>query len=503
MNSEITVTGTTLISLVPALPEIYLVGAICVLLMADVFFGEKNRGLAPTLTLLILAGGAAVTLFYANVTQRTLLFSESYVADGLAVLLKLFGFMSMAVALFYSRAYLQRRGMMRGEYYVLALTALLGIFVIVSANSLLTLYIGVELLSLSLYAMVAFERENGVAAESAMKYFVLGAIASGMLLYGMSLIYGMTGTLMLDDLSAMATGEPSLGVILGLVFLVVAVAFKFGAVPFHMWVPDVYTGAPTGVTLFLSTLPKIASFALAFRLLAHGLGSVGATWQDMLAPLAVLSMVFGNVVAIAQSNLKRMLAYSAIGNVGFILLGFVAGSEAGYEAALYYTIAYVIMTLGSFGVLVLASRQGFEAEDLDHFKGLHKRDPLLALSDARAHVFHRWRAAVHRLLGEVQHLPGAVAHRALLAHSHRRGHVRGRRVLLPAHRETYVFRRARRTALRPVERHGRTRRARPQWIGGAGSGNRAQRIDSTVRTRHRLTQVRHWVNKVCKAATLG
>jgi len=208
---------------------------------------------------------------------------------------------------------------------------------------------------------------------------VLGAIASGMLLYGMSLIYGMTGTLMLDDLSSMATGDPSLGVVLGLVFLVVAVAFKFGAVPFHMWVPDVYTGAPTGVTLFLSTLPKIASFALAFRLLAHGLGSVGATWQDMLAPLAVLSMVFGNVVAIAQTNLKRMLAYSAIGNVGFILLGFVAGTEAGYEAALYYTIAYVIMTLGSFGVLVLASRQGFEAEDLDHFKGLHKRDPLLAL----------------------------------------------------------------------------------------------------------------------------
>ena len=217
--------------------------------------------------------------------------------------------------------------MMRGEYYVLALTALLGIFVLVSANSLLTVYIGVELMSLSLYAMVAFDRENGVAAESAMKYFVLGAIASGMLLYGMSLIYGLTGTLKLDDLAAMATGEPSLGIVLGLVFLVVAVAFKFGAVPFHMWVPDVYTGAPTGVTLFLSTVPKIASFAFAFRLLAHGMGSVGATWQDMLAPLAVLSMVFGNVVAIAQSNLKRMLAYSAIGNVGFILLGFVAARK--------------------------------------------------------------------------------------------------------------------------------------------------------------------------------
>jgi NADH-quinone oxidoreductase subunit N len=212
-----------------------------------------------------------------------------------------------------------------------------------------------------------------------MKYFLLGAIASGMLLYGMSLIYGLNGTLNLDDLAGKATGQPSLGVILGLVFIVVAIAFKFGAVPFHMWVPDVYSGAPTAVTLFLSTVPKIASFAFAFRLLAHGMGSVGAAWQDMLAPLAVLSMVFGNIIAIAQSSLKRMLAYSAIGNVGFILLGFVAGTAEGYESALYYTVAYVIMTLGSFGVLTLASRAGFEAEDLDHFKGLHKRDPLLAL----------------------------------------------------------------------------------------------------------------------------
>jgi NADH-quinone oxidoreductase subunit N len=373
-------------SLQPALPEIYLTAAICVLLMADVFFGDKNRGLAPTLTLVILAVGAGVTLMYANVTERTLLFSESYVADGLAVLLKLFGFMSMAVALFYSRTYLQRRGMMRGEYYVLALTALLGIFVLVSANSLLTVYLGVELLSLSLYAMVAFERENGVAAESAMKYFVLGAIASGMLLYGMSLIYGMTGTLMLDDLSAMATGEPSLGVILGLVFLVVAVAFKFGAVPFHMWVPDVYTGAPTGVTLFLSTLPKIASFALAFRLLAHGLGSVGATWQDMLAPLAVLSMVFGNVIAIAQSNLKRMLAYSSIAQMGFMLLGLTPtvvnvntlSAANGYSSSMFYITTYVLTTLGTFGMVMLLSRQGFESEQIDDLKGLARRSPWFA-----------------------------------------------------------------------------------------------------------------------------
>jgi NADH-quinone oxidoreductase subunit N len=377
MNNEITMTWA---ELQPALPEIYLTTAICVLLMADVFFGDKRRNFTSTLTLLLLAGGAAVTVFFANVDQRIVLFGDSYVADPLAVMLKLFGFLTIALALLYSRQYLERRGMNRGEYYVLSLTSLLGIFVMVSANSLLTVYIGVELMSLSLYAMVAFDRDNGSAAESAMKYFVLGAIASGILLYGMSLIYGLTGTLKLDDLAANAGGEPSLGVILGLVFIVVGVTFKFGAVPFHMWVPDVYHGAPTGVTLFLSTVPKIASFAFAFRLLAHGLGGVGATWQEMLAPLAVLSMVFGNVVAIAQTNLKRMLAYSAIGNVGFILLGFVAGTAAGYEAALYYTVAYVIMTLGSFGVITLASRQGFEADNLDDYKGLHKRDPLLALA---------------------------------------------------------------------------------------------------------------------------
>jgi NADH-quinone oxidoreductase subunit N len=379
-TTELAHAPMTWASLQPAIPEIYLTAAVCVLLLADVFFGDKRRGLAPTLTLLLLVGGAFVTAQFGGVTGRVLLFGESYVADSLAVMLKLFAFVAIAVTLLYSREYLDRRGMMRGEYYVLALTSLLGIFVLISANSLLTIYIGVELMSLSLYAMVAFDRDNGTAAESAMKYFVLGAIASGMLLYGMSLIYGLNGTLKLDDLADKAVGAPSLGMILGLVFVVVAVAFKFGAVPFHMWVPDVYTGAPTGVTLFLSTVPHFAYFALAFRLLAHGLGSTGDAWQHMLAPLAVLSMVLGNVVAIAQTSLKRMLAYSAIGNVGFILLGFVAGTPEGYQAALYYSIAYVLMTLGSFGVLVLASRQGFEAEDLDQFKGLYKRDPLLALA---------------------------------------------------------------------------------------------------------------------------
>ncbi|MGA1375318.1 MAG: NADH-quinone oxidoreductase subunit NuoN [Steroidobacteraceae bacterium] len=368
----------TLASIMPALPEIYFTAAICLVLLVDVFAGAAARRITPTLTLLVIAVGAALTLAYAQVQAPVEIFSGMYLADPLATVLKLFTMLFVAVALLYSRHYLEARGILKGEYYVLALTAMLGIFVIISAGSLLTLYMGIELLSLSLYALVAFDRDSGVAAESAMKYFVLGAIASGCLLYGMSMIYGMTGTLLLSELSAALQGEPSLGLIMGVVFVVVGVAFKFGAVPFHMWVPDVYHGAPTAVTLFIATAPKIASFALAFRLLSGGLGNIADTWIQMLIIVALLSAIFGNVVAIAQTNLKRMLAYSAIGNVGFILFGFVAGTEQGYEAALYYTIAYVLTTLGAFGVMLLASRKGFEADELDHYKGLHARDPLLA-----------------------------------------------------------------------------------------------------------------------------
>lgn len=369
----------TLHHILTALPEIYLAAAICVVLLVDVFAGAAARRITPTLTLLVIAIGVALTTFVAVAPARVVIFSGMYVADPLATFLKLLGFLFTGVALLYSRSYLDARGLLKGEYYVLVLTALLGIFVIASAGSLLTIYIGVELLALSLYALVAFDRDSGIAAESAMKYFVLGAIASGCLLYGMSLVYGMSGSLLLADLALRLQGEPSLGLVMGIVFLVVGVAFKFGAVPFHMWVPDVYQGAPSSVTLFVASAPKLASFAVAFRLLAGGLGNVAPAWTQMLAIVAIASLVLGNVIAIAQTNLKRMLAYSAIGNVGFILLGFVAGTEQGYEAALYYTVAYVIMTLGAFGVILLASRAGFEAEQLDDYKGLHARDPLLAL----------------------------------------------------------------------------------------------------------------------------
>jgi len=367
-------------SLAPVTPEICLVVAICAILLIDVFAGERRPGLTSTLTLLALALSAALTVEYAHVTERVVILQGMYVADELGFVLKLAGFLVVAVALLYSRSYLIQRNILRGEYYVLALTALLGIFVLVSANSLLTVYLGVELLALSVYAMVAFDRDSGISAEAAMKYFVLGAIASGALLYGMSLIYGLTGTLDLGELAVRLSTPTSLGVVMGVVFIVVAVAFKLGAVPFHMWLPDVYEGAPTSVTLFIGTVPKIAYFALALRLLAQGLGGLTLEWTQMLAILAVLTLVVGNVVAIVQTNLKRMLAYSTIANVGFIVLGFVAGTPDGYAAALYYTLVYVLVALGSFGVILLASRKGFEADRLDDYKGLHQRDPLLAFA---------------------------------------------------------------------------------------------------------------------------
>jgi NADH-quinone oxidoreductase subunit N len=364
----------------PAVAEIYLTAAICLILMVDVFAGERRRGLTATLTLLSLVVGAALTVAYGYVEHRTVLFDGMFVADELGFVLKLAGFLFLAVVLLYSRSYMEQRGIMRGEYYVLVLTALLGIFVLVSANSLLTVYIGVELLALSVYAIIAFDRDNPIAAESAIKYFVLSAIASGALLYGMSMLYGMTGTLSLDQLASSVSGNLNPGILLGLVFVVVAVAFKLGAVPFHMWLPDVYQGAPTSVTLFVSTVPQIAYFALALRLLTHGLDGAAHEWTQMLIPLAVLTLIVGNVVAVVQTDLKRMLAYSTIGNVGFILLGFVTGTPAGYSAALYYTLVYVLMVLGSFGVILLASRKGFEADKLDDYKGMSTRDPLLAVA---------------------------------------------------------------------------------------------------------------------------
>src|SRR5687768_2714947 len=338
----------TLAEIAPAAAEIFVALAACVLLLVDAIAGPRARAVVFMLAIAALAGAAWVSVDVA-VDARTLLLGGHFVADPMGTVLKLFAYGAAAVTLLYSRDYLERRDLLKGEYLVLALFAVLGIQVIVSAGSLLSLYLGIEIMSLALYAMIAFDRDDGVAAESAMKYFVLGAIASGALLYGISILYGVTGSFQLDDVAAGVAGRdaPAIGLLFGLAFIVVGVAFKFGAVPFHMWIPDVYHGAPTAVTLFVGSAPKIASFALAFRVLAEGLGGMEGAWSDMLAVLAVLSMAIGNLVAIAQTNLKRMLAYSTISHVGFILLGLLAGTPQGYQAAMYYTIAYVIMALGS------------------------------------------------------------------------------------------------------------------------------------------------------------
>lgn len=368
------------LNLAPAYAEMFVLGAACVILMVDLFLRDEQRWLTATLTFVALAGAAAITTYVSGVESRVTTLGEMFVADPMGDVLKLFTYLIVGVSLLYSREYLARKSLFRGEYYVLTLFAMLGIMVIISANSLLTIYLGVELLALSLYALVAFDRDSGIAAESAMKYFVLGAIASGTLLYGISIIYGVTGTFQIDELALVLKDDAAqnVGLLFGLAFIVVGIAFKFGAVPFHMWIPDVYHGAPTSVTMFIGSAPKIASFALAIRVLAEGLAATGTAWSDMLTVLAVLSMGLGNVVAIAQSNLKRMLAYSTISHVGFILLGILAGTSQGYQAAMYYTIAYTITAVGSFGMILLLSRKGFEADELDDFKGLNQRSPWFA-----------------------------------------------------------------------------------------------------------------------------
>jgi NADH-quinone oxidoreductase subunit N len=363
-----------------AAPEIFLATAICVVLLVDVFLPQKKRGVTYMLAMVALVG-AALTSMMTGVVQPTVALSGSFITDPAAGSLKLVAYVVVALVFLYSRNYLEEHDLFKGEFFILALFGLLGIMVMISAASMLTMYLGLELLSLSLYALVAFNRDSATAAESAMKYFVLGAIASGTLLYGISLLYGVTGTLEFSALAAALAGDVglSLPAALGLVFVVVGVAFKFGAVPFHMWLPDVYQGAPTPVTLFIGSAPKIAAFALAWRILVEALAPMGGSWQDMLIVMSVLSLLIGNIVAIAQTNLKRMLAYSTISHVGFILMGFIAGSESGVEAAMFYTIAYVLMATGAFGMIIVLSRRGFEAERLEDFKGLNQRSPWFAL----------------------------------------------------------------------------------------------------------------------------
>jgi NADH-quinone oxidoreductase subunit N len=364
-----------------AWPEIFLGAAACVILIVDLLLSDERRQVSYWLTQIALLVAAWLTWASPDETPVQAL-SGMFVTDKLADALKLFAYLAASLTLFYSRGYLAARGLFRGEMFVLTLTSVLGMMVMISAASFVSLYLGLELMSLSLYALIALQRDSSRAVEAAMKYFVLGAIASGLLLYGMSMLYGATGTLDITGVADAIVSGRSRGVILvfGLVFVVSAIAFKIGAVPYHMWIPDVYDGAPTAVTLLVGSAPKLAAFAFAMRLLVGSLSALAFDWQGMLVVLCVLSMVLGNLVAIAQTSIKRMLAYSTIANIGFIVLGFVAGTPEGYSAALYYTLVYVLVAAGSFGVILLAASKGFEADRLDDYKGLYQRDPMLALA---------------------------------------------------------------------------------------------------------------------------
>jgi len=362
-----------------ATPEIFLLALACTVLVVDVYLKDDSRNVTYVLSQI----GLIITLVLISqqsLQSRELAFNGLFVNDLLANVLKYAVVLLVAIVFVYSRRYLQDRSIFKGEFYVLGLFGLLGMMVMISANHFLSMYLGLELLSLSLYAMVAFNRENSNAAEAAMKYFVLGAIASGMLLYGMSMVYGMTGSLNIIEVAVAIEQmkNDNLVLIFGLVFMVIGLSFKLGAVPFHMWIPDVYHGSPTTVTSYIATAPKVAGFAMVIRLLAESMGSLQADWQGMLIILAVLSMAVGNVIAIAQSNLKRLFAYSTISHVGFIMLGLLAGNQEGYSAAMFYTLTYAIMSLGGFGVIILLTRKGFEADNIDDLKGLNQRSPWFA-----------------------------------------------------------------------------------------------------------------------------
>jgi NADH-quinone oxidoreductase subunit N len=377
----------------PVLPEAVLLVGACTVLLADLVIADGRRRATGWIAQAVLALCAASTLFVFWVSGggKFLLFNGLYVADAMGHVLKLACYAAASATLVYSRSYLFSRGLLRGEFVALMLFALLGMMVMISAASFLTLYLGLELMSLCLYALVALDRDSPLATEAAMKYFVLGALSSGLLLYGMSMVYGATGNLGIAEVARevarlSASGADRSFLVFGTVFLVAGMAFKLGVVPFHMWLPDVYHGAPTPVTLFLSAGPKIAAFAMAVRILVNGLESLAADWQQMLALLAVLSIALGNITAIAQTNLKRMLAYSAIAHMGFMLLGLLSGLVDGnwlnrdeaYSAAMFYVLVYSIMSVGAFGVLLYLSHAGFDCEKLDDLRGMNRRSPWTA-----------------------------------------------------------------------------------------------------------------------------
>ncbi len=377
---------------IPVLPEVLLLVGACALMIFDLYVKDEGRGASAVFAQVVLYLCAAATLFVEFGTRAHLyLFNGLFVVDHFANLLKIVCYLAVSAAIVYSRSYLHERGMLRGEFMSLLLFSLLGMMVLISAASFLSVFLGLELMSLCLYALVALNRDSAISTEAAMKYFVLGALSSGLLLYGMSMIYGATGTLTITEVAreaARQVGSPADRTLLvfGLVFMVAGIAFKLGVVPFHMWIPDVYHGAPTPVTLIIGSGPKVAAFAMAVRLLVNALPSLAPDWQQMLALLAILSIALGNITAIAQSNLKRMLAYSAIAHMGFMLLGLLSGyvqdnwnsRNDAYSAALFYMVVYAVMSVGAFGMLVFLSHAGFECENLEDMCGLNRTHPWYA-----------------------------------------------------------------------------------------------------------------------------
>lgn len=360
--------------------EIFLLVAVCAIMIIDLFQRDKERKLTFTLTQLSL-----LALFVMGVTQlsafqdgagKVVAFEGHWVYDQLSLVLKLAIYTVTFIALFYARAFIVYRNLMRGEYYLLTLFSVLGMMVMVSANSLLTIYLGLELLSLSLYALVALQRDSSVASEAAVKYFVMGGLASGFLLYGVSLVYGATGSIIITDIASHYQNN-SINLIsqFGLVFIVIGMAFKFGAVPFHMWLPDIYHGAPSSITAYIASVPKIAAFGMLARILVEAFPLLVADWSTMLMILALASVAFGNVIAVSQDNLKRLLAYSAIAHVGYFLLGMVPGTQASYSAAMYYIIVYALMTLAGFGMVIFMSAQEKEYQLVTDLQGLGKHHP--------------------------------------------------------------------------------------------------------------------------------
>ena len=367
-------------NLILVVPELTLLILACLALVIDTFIkNPASRGGIYWFTQTSLIVTICLIYFYCP-HQPTVAFENSFISDPMSNILKAFICLFSFVVFLYSRDYLKENDLLKGEYFVLGLFAVLGMMVMVSAYSLLTVYLGLELLSLSLYSMVAMHRDSQPATEAAMKYFVLGALASGMLLYGMSILYGVTGSLQLTVVAEYIVQQSDANhfLVFGLAFVIVGVAFKLGAAPFHMWIPDVYQGAPTSVTLFISSAPKLAAFAMAMRLLVDGMFPLLGDWQGMLIILSILSMATGNIIAISQTNIKRMLAYSTIAHVGFLLLGLIAGSRAGFAGSMFYVIIYALMSMGSFGMIILLGRKGFEADNLDDFKGLAERSPWFA-----------------------------------------------------------------------------------------------------------------------------